>query len=309
MQEQQLTVALALAFLSQCALASPAAPAIDADDHSAHATVELQASAVPTNHWEELNRSRLNLRSANVIVMDERGRVVYGKAPEEAVPIASITKLMTAMVVLDAGVPLDEQIKIRKDDRDQLRLTGSRLQSEKARLSRRQLLQLALMSSENRAAAALTRTTFAGGAKEFVARMNRKAEALGMSGTVFVDGTGLDAGNRSTARDLVRLLRAADDYEIIRRATTTRSAEVQPYRNRGSLRYVNTNRLLKNSAWDIELSKTGYINESGRCLVMKASIAHRTLYIVLLNSYGKLTPFGDSNRLRKWLEAELQSTG
>jgi len=309
LKQQKLPVALTLAFLSQWALASNLTPPPSNTAQQSRAGPEQQASAASGVQWAALNRRKLNLRSEHVLVMDERGRVVYGKAFDESVAIASITKLMTAMVVLDAEVPMDERITIRQDDKDRLRLTGSRLQPEKARLKRRELLRLALMSSENRAAAALTRTTFPGGTAEFVARMNRKAAALGMHDTVFADGTGLDSRNRSTARDLVRLVRAADSYEFIRQATTTRSAEVRPYANRGSLRYVNTNRLLKNGAWAIELSKTGYINESGRCLVMKAAIADQTLYIVLLNSFGKLTPFGDSNRLRKWLEAELRNTG
>jgi D-alanyl-D-alanine endopeptidase (penicillin-binding protein 7) len=197
-------------------------------------------------------------------------------------------------------------ITIRKQDRDLHKLTGSRLRYGKASLSRRELLLVALLASENAAAAALGRTTFAGGSAEFVRAMNRKAAELGMDHSRFVDPTGLYAENRASPRDLVKLTRAAYEYPLIRQASTTRSLEVRPYQRRGPLVYRNTNRLLKNDAWNIELSKTGYIEEAGRCLVMRAEVSGHDLYIVLLNSFGKLTPFGDSNRLRKWLQAELE---
>jgi len=267
---------------------------------------DKHASSAAYN-WKDLDEHKLHLRSEHALIVDEIGREVYGKEVDSAVPIASITKLMTAMVVLDAKVDLSRKIAITKEDRDLLRHTGSRLRDGQASLSRHDLLQIALMSSENRAAAALSRTTFPGGAPEFIRAMNRKAKALGMTDTAFVDGTGLDAGNVASPRDLVKLLRAAYGYPLIRQATTTPSAEVRPYSKRASLKYVNTNRLLKNDSWEIGLSKTGYIDEAGRCLVMRAIISDRPLYIVLLNSYGKLTPFGDSNRLRKWIEQEARS--
>jgi D-alanyl-D-alanine endopeptidase (penicillin-binding protein 7) len=256
--------------------------------------------------WQTLKEQKLKLRSESALVVDQKGQVVYSKQPDRQMPIASITKLMTAMVVLDAGVDLDTSITISKADRDLSRLTGSRLKYGKATLSRRNLLKIALMSSENRAASALGRTTYAAGVREFVAAMNRKARKLNMRHTVFVDSTGLDSGNVSSARDLVKLLRAAQGYPLIKQATTLRNAEVRPYQRLGPLRYANTNRLLKNENWDIGLSKTGYINESGRCLVMQARLSGSDLYIVLLNSFGKLTPFGDSNRLRKWIDQGLQ---
>ncbi|MEN8175255.1 MAG: serine hydrolase [Pseudomonadota bacterium] len=259
----------------------------------------------PDNPWHRLDTSKLELRSQAALITDERGHVIYSKNADQPLPIASITKLMTAMVVLDSGVPLDRNIAIKNADRDLVRLTGSRLRCERATLSRRDLLEIALMASENRAAAALGRTTFEGGTEAFVARMNRKAQALGLSNTRFVDATGISTGNVSTASDLVKMLRAAGEYPLIRQATTSPEAEVHPYQQAGALRYVNTNRLLKSDDWQIELSKTGYINESGRCLVMQARLYDRTLDIVLLNSFGKLTPFGDSNRLRKWMGKEL----
>ena len=257
--------------------------------------------------WSRLDPTDLQLRSAAALIVDERGHRIYGKNTGAVKPIASITKLMTAMVVLDAGVGLDTPITVSRADRDQLRQTGSRLRLDQATLTRRDMLLIALMSSENRAAAALGRTTFPAGTPMFVRTMNRKASELGMTGSRFAEPTGLDAANVSTAEDLITLLRAAAQYPLIRRATTLAELEVHPYPNSGPLAYRNTNRLIKNEAWSIELSKTGYINEAGRCLVMRARIAGRPLYIVLLDSFGKLTPVGDSNRLRKWIKAGLQT--
>ena len=241
------------------------------------------------------------LRSASAIVLDDDGNLIYGKDVNTVRPIASITKLMTAMVILDANLDLDEQITVTKEDRDLIRLTGSRLQYG-ATLSRREMILLALMSSENRAATALGRT-YPGGMTNFLAHMNRKAKGLGMSNSHFADPAGLKAENVSTASDLAVMVAAADSYPLITQSTTTTRMDVRPYSGRGPLTYGNTNRLLKNKSWDIELSKTGYINEAGRCLVMQANIEGEDVSIVLLNSFGKLTPFGDSNRLRKWMLA------
>jgi D-alanyl-D-alanine endopeptidase (penicillin-binding protein 7) len=246
------------------------------------------------------------LRSASALILDAEGNVVYGKDADSVRSIASITKLMTAMVVLDAGLDLKEPVTITRDDRDLVRLTGSRLEYG-ATLSRREMILLALMSSENRAASALGRT-YPGGTEAFVAAMNRKAAALGMRNSRFADPAGLRAENVSTASDLARMLAAASDYALIAEASTTRRLVVRPYRKRGPLTYGNTNRLLNNSNWDIGLSKTGYIDEAGRCLVMKARIKGEELSIVLLNSFGKLTPFGDSNRLRRWLLSNVRSS-
>jgi len=241
------------------------------------------------------------LRSASAMVMAEDGSVIYSKDAETVRPIASVTKLMTAMVIIDSGVDLDEKITVTREDRDLIQLTGSRLEFG-ATLSRREMIMLAVMASENRAATALGRT-FPGGMPAFVAAMNRKAAALGMRNSRFADPAGLSVDNQSTAADLARMVTAAWDYPLIRKASTTTRLEVRPYRQRGPLTYGNTNRLLKNKNWDIDVSKTGYIMEAGRCLVMRARIEGELLSIVLLNSYGKLTPFGDSNRLRKWLLA------
>ena len=241
------------------------------------------------------------LKSASAIVLDESGNLIYGKDVDTVRPIASITKLMTAMVILDSGIPLDEKVTITKEDRDLIRLTGSRLEYG-ATLSRKEMILLALMSSENRAATALGRT-YPGGMENFLAHMNRKALALGMTNSHFADPAGLKTENVSTAADLARMVTAAEEYALITEATTTTRKDVYPYKGRGNLTYGNTNRLLKNASWDIELSKTGYINEAGRCLVMQANIEGEDVSIVLLNSFGKLTPFGDSNRLRKWMLA------
>ena len=242
-----------------------------------------------------------SLQSASALVTDAKGNVIFGKDVDTIRPIASITKLMTAMVIVDGGQALDEKISITKDDRDTIQLTGSRL-SYGAKLSRKDLLLLALMSSENRAASALGRN-WPGGTAAFVKQMNMKARELGMTNSRFADPAGLNPGNQATARDLGKMISAAQGYAIIHQASTTTAMEVRPFSNRGPLNYVNTNRLLKNPNWDISLSKTGYLNESGRCLVMQAKIAGEPVFIVLLNSYGKLTPFGDSNRLRKWMLA------
>ena len=241
------------------------------------------------------------LRSASAMVISSDGNVIYGKDIDTVRPIASITKMMTAMVIIDSGLDLDEKITITRADRDLVQLTGSRLEYG-ASLPRHELILLAIMASENRAATALGRN-FPGGMTAFVAQMNNKAAQLGMTSSHFADPAGLSVENKSNARDLVKMITTAQNYTLIRQASTTTYLEVRPYPRRGPLVYGNTNRLLKNKSWDIALSKTGYIMEAGRCLVMQANIEGETISIVLLNSYGKLTPFGDSNRLRKWMLA------
>jgi D-alanyl-D-alanine endopeptidase (penicillin-binding protein 7) len=242
------------------------------------------------------------LHSASALVISAEGNVIYGKDIDTVRPIASITKLMTAMVILDSDLDLNEKITVTKADRDLVQLTGSRLEYG-ASLSRREMILIAIMSSENRAATALGRN-YPGGMTAFVKQMNNKATSLGMNNSHFADPAGLHVKNMSTARDLMKMVTAAQGYALIRKASTTTRIEVHPYAKRGPLVYGNTNRLLKNKTWDIELSKTGYINEAGRCLVMQANIEGEQVSIVLLNSFGKLTPFGDSNRLRKWMIAK-----
>lgn len=274
---------------------------------AADAPVQLEKLALASTtsqtltapRWSTLNPKNLKLKSAAVLVLDQNGEEVYSRHESEPRPIASITKLMTAMVILDSDLDLQEKITITRDDRDLIQLTGSRLKYG-AELTRKQMLQLALMASENRAANALART-WPQGKSAFVAAMNTKAGELGMQASHFSDPAGLEPGNVASARDIARMVRAAMSYSLIRDATTTRSISVRPYRNRGELTFGNTNRLLRNKAWDIQLSKTGYLNESGRCLVMQAEIDDQPLTIVLLDSFGKLTPFGDSNRIRRWI--------
>jgi D-alanyl-D-alanine endopeptidase (penicillin-binding protein 7) len=244
-----------------------------------------------------------DIRSGVALIIDHNGNRLYSRNATEVRPIASITKLMTAMVVLDADVPLEDPVTITEQDRDRMRWSRSRLYIDEATLSRHDMLRVALMSSDNRAAHALGRTTFAGGMPAFVEAMNAKAKSLGMRDSQFADSSGLDAGNVSTAEDLVRLIHAAAQYPLIREVTSSGAFTAHPYiqTKRGPLEYRNTNPLTRDPRWDVELSKTGYIHEAGRCLVMQAVVASRRLYIVLLNADGKLTPMADSNRLRDWL--------
>jgi serine-type D-Ala-D-Ala endopeptidase (penicillin-binding protein 7) len=243
------------------------------------------------------------LRSSIALIYDVNDqRPIYVKNEDTVTPIASISKLMTAMVVLDAKLPMDEEIRISREDADTLKGTHSRMRFG-MKLTRGELLKLALMASENRAAAALART-YPGGTEAAVAMMNLKAQELGMKDTHFDDPTGLDSGNVSTAQDLVKMVLAAQQYDSIREATTSTShlVELAGYR---PLRFNNTNPLVKNASWDIGLSKTGYISEAGRCLVMQANINERPVVIVLLDSWGKRTRVGDANRVKKWMESSL----
>jgi len=243
----------------------------------------------------------LNLKSTSALVLDQSGqRVLYAKNIDWVVPIASITKLMTALVVLDSGLPLDERITISKEDRDGLKGTRSRL-AVGMTVTREDLLRLALMASENRAAAALARA-YPGGTSAFVAAMNQKAVKLGMWHSRFVDGTGLSNGNVSNAQDLSRLVGAAHQHPLIREYTTDTQYTVRLANGR-KMQFSNSNRLVRNSGWDIGLSKTGYISEAGRCLVMQAQIAATPVIIVLLDSWGHLTRLGDANRIKKWIES------
>ncbi len=240
------------------------------------------------------------LGSASVLVMDQySGAPLLEKNAGTVVPIASISKLMTAMVVLDAGLNLNEVITITDEDVDYLKGTRSRLQVGSA-MTRDTALLLALMSSENRAANALGRH-FPGGLQAFVAAMNRKAWALGMTHTRFEEPTGLSANNVSTARDLARMVAAAHQYPKIREYSTMAEARVDL--GHRILDFTNTNALVKNPEWQIGLSKTGYISEAGRCLVMQTWVADKPVVMVLLDSSGKMTRVGDANRIKRWMES------
>jgi len=240
------------------------------------------------------------LRSAVVLVQDAAsGETLLAKNQGAVLPIASITKLMTAMVILDAGVNLEQRVAISDEDYDLVKGTRSRLRPGTV-LTRDELLLLALMASENRAAFSLART-YPGGTEAFVAAMNEKARSLGMADTHFKDPTGLSSSNVSTAQDLARLVRAAAEYPLIRQYSTRESATVHAFGR--ALDYRNTNGLVRNAHWEIGLSKTGYISEAGRCLVMRVRLASREVIVVLLDSWGKLSRVGDANRIKKWLEA------
>ena len=248
--------------------------------------------------------ARLSLKSASVLVLDQwTGQALVEKQAEAVVPIASLTKLMTAMVLLDAHLDPRERITITNDDKDDLRHSRSRLPVGTL-LPREEALRLALLASENRAAHALGRT-FPGGLGAFVQAMNAKAQALGLSGAHFEDPTGLSSGNVATAWDLARILQAAYRYPEIRDFSTR--PQVTILAGRRSIQFPNTNALVRNGRWDIGLSKTGYIEEAGRCLVMQAMLANRPVFIILLDSWGKYTRLGDANRIKLWMEARLGS--
>jgi D-alanyl-D-alanine endopeptidase (penicillin-binding protein 7) len=240
------------------------------------------------------------LRSGVVLVQDTaNGETLLAKNPETVMPIASITKLMTAMVVLDGQLDLSQRVAISGDDLDHLKGTGSRLRPGSV-LRRDELLLLALMASENRAAAALART-YPGGSTAFVAAMNAKARTLSMRDTRFADATGLNSANVASAQDLARLVIAAHQYPLIRDYSTRSSATVEALGR--SLAYRNTNGLVRNAHWEIGLSKTGFIAEAGRCLVMQVRLAQKDMVVVLLDSWGKHSRIGDANRIKKWLES------
>jgi len=243
----------------------------------------------------------LKLRSNIALIFDEQSQLpIYVKNSRSVAPIASITKLMTAMVVLDAMLPLDEEVSVEAADLDRLKGTRSRLQVGMT-FTRNELLKLALMASENRAASALARS-YPGGKQALVAAMNAKASELGMQDTRFLDPTGLNTGNVSTAQDLVKMVSAARNYALIHRYTTSTSHSVDGFGGR-EMRFSNTNPLVRNVSWDIGVSKTGYISEAGLCLVMEAKINERPVIIVLLDSWGKHTRVGDANRIKRWIES------
>ena len=246
------------------------------------------------------------LESNAVLVVDQsEGVPVYGKNVTAVMPIASITKLMTAVVVLDAQLPLDELLTVSYEDLDFVKGTRSRL-GIGTMLTRGEMLKLALMASENRAASALGRH-YPGGLPAFIAAMNRKARDLGMTSTHFVDSTGLNPDNVSTAADLVKLVEAGYRHPVIRDFTTSTSHYIavdDGARNR-ILAFNNSNGLVRQGSWDIGLSKTGYISEAGRCLVMQALIGDKPFIIVLLDSWGKLSRMADANRIKQWLEVQM----
>ncbi|RDJ99967.1 D-alanyl-D-alanine endopeptidase [Paraburkholderia lacunae] len=300
---------------------SAAAQPVAADDDAPRASVKRKRVTYTTNgrHHSVMRRvayeprqpsvgqafglhdtpDALMLRSSVAYVIDQNtGESLFDKNSRAVVPIASITKLMTAMVVLDSKELMTDQIEVTDEDRDYEKNTGSRL-SVGSVLSREDMLHIALMASENRAAAALSRY-FPGGRPAFLAAMNAKAKQLGMTDTHFENPTGLTSQNVSSARDLVKMVNAAYQYPVIRKFSTDRSYEV--YTGKRTLAYNSTNALVRNPTWDIGLQKTGFINEAGECLVMQATIHGRPMIMVLLDSSGKYSRFADATRLRTWLD-------
>jgi D-alanyl-D-alanine endopeptidase (penicillin-binding protein 7) len=240
-----------------------------------------------------------DLRSSSALVLDvTHSAVLYSRNPDTPLPIASITKLVTALVVADAGLPLDEMLEVTPEDRAHGKGTFSRL-AVGTKLTRGELMHLALMSSENRAAHALGRE-YPGGVDAFVRAMNAKAKALGMTHSKFVDPAGLSSENIASPRDLSRLVSAAAEDPVIRQYSTDHAHAVKV--GRQMLEFRNTNTLVANPDWNIVVQKTGYISEAGRCLVMQAVIDDRTVVMVLLNSFGKYTRVADARRIRKWME-------
>jgi len=249
---------------------------------------------------ENANRINLMLRSHAALVFDERdNEVIMERNTQEVMPVASLSKLMTAMVVLDADLAMDEVITISKEDKDRIRYSKSRLQRG-MKFTRKDLLLIALAASENRAALALART-YPGGTSAFVTAMNEKVQVLGLSKTHFADPAGLRNENVSTAQELMQIVKAASEYPVIREFTTTTKESIIDLKSRGEVTFGNTNRLVNKDTWPIYLSKTGYTSDAGNCLVMQTRINTRPVIIVLLESWGKLSKYGDSNRIRNWL--------
>jgi D-alanyl-D-alanine endopeptidase (penicillin-binding protein 7) len=252
-----------------------------------------------------LKGDQLALKSSVAFVIDQDTREVLLRKNDTAVlPIASLTKLMTGVLISEAKLPMDEMITITQEDVDTEKHSSSRLRVGTV-LPRGELLHLALMSSENRAAHALGRT-YPGGLEKFVSLMNAKAQALGMKDTHYVEPTGLSSQNQSSAHDLATLVNTAYEDPLLREYTTTPEKAVAI--GKRTLQFNNTNRLVKNPDWDIGLQKTGFINEAGQCLVMQAKIAGRKLIMVFLDSAGRLSRIADAERVRHWLEHQQAST-
>lgn len=264
------------------------------------AAAEIPKKAMRRVSFSDVEHGRLALHSASVLVIDQStGQTLFEKHSDAVLPIASISKLMTAMVVLDAKLDMQEVISIGEEEIDTLKGTRSRIPVGMT-MTRETAMLLALMSSENRAAHALGRH-FPGGMLAFVKAMNNKARALGMLNSSFEEPTGLSSNNVSTAHDLARMVAAAARYPEIRELSTTASAKVEL---KGRVKdFNNTNALVRSDSWEIGISKTGYISEAGRCLVMQARVADKPVVIVLLDSNGKMTRVGDANRIKRWMES------
>ncbi|WIW00162.1 MULTISPECIES: D-alanyl-D-alanine endopeptidase [Roseateles] len=272
------------------------------------AAAAVEAAAKPTFgqlYGLHAVEDSLKLKSSVALVLDQdTNEVLFAKNSQAVLPIASITKLMTALVVVEAGQSMDEKLTITEEDIDSEKYTRSRL-TVGATLTRGEMMHLALMSSENRAANALGRN-YPGGLASFVAAMNHKAQSLGMTDTHYVEPTGLSSRNQSSAKDLAALVKVAHEVPLLRELST--SKEYQVALGRRQLQFHSTNALVSNPAWDIGLQKTGFINEAGRCLVMQARMAGRKLIMVFLDSTGKYTRIADAERVRKWISSNPSAT-
>ncbi len=284
----RLFVILCLFFASVVHAEASASPAQSSPSSS---QIAMKARPDPAN---------IQLASVKAAVFDlDESKVLYSKNADWVVPIASITKVMTAMVVLDSGASLKELITIAEPDRETHKNAYSRIRVG-SKISRGDLMLLALMSSENLAANVLAQA-HSGGIDAFVVAMNAKARQLGMINSQFTDPSGLSSSNVSTASDLVKMIQAALTYDKIREFTTTTKYDAR-FRNPGyTLAYGNTNLLVRRDSWDVKFSKTGYITEAGRCLIMVSNIAGRDVAMVFLDSFGKRSPIGDAGRVKRWL--------
>ncbi|BBT82263.1 D-alanyl-D-alanine carboxypeptidase [Aeromonas veronii] len=270
---------------------------------SAHAN-PFSASSKSSSGFLE-RRDVPNLSSAAFVVANHRtGEVISERNGNRVMPIASLTKLMTALVVLDANLRLNEMLTVTNADIDRIKGTGSRL-AIGSRLSRAEMLHIALMSSENRAASALARH-YPGGQRAFVEAMNAKARMLGMWNTRYADSTGLNPRNVSTAQDLAKLAAAAASYPLIRQYSTDQQSYVRT--NKRQLHYLNSNRLIREGQWEFTLSKTGYIREAGRCLVLGTKVNHEPVIMVLLNAETTNDRVADAKRIKTWLESSGRTT-
>jgi D-alanyl-D-alanine endopeptidase (penicillin-binding protein 7) len=317
----QAQVAAGTQLPAPAASAAPAAPAtettaaVETDPIAGAPAVEVapsveEAPVLPLDKPESFGRraglhktkDSLHLTASAALVVDpDKGEVLYRKNDEAVLPIASLTKLMMALVISEAELPMDEAITITQDDVDEERHSRSRLRVGTV-LTRNEALHIALMSSENRAAHALGRT-FPAGIDNFVRAMNRKAKVLGMANTTYVEPTGLSNRNQSTAHDLALLVAAASRKPLLAEYSTTRQHQLAMGKGR-ILQYNNSNRLIKNPRWEITLQKTGYIVEAGWCMVLRTRVSGRNLVMVLLDSGGSISRAGDAERMKRWVAAQ-----
>ncbi|MDF3868353.1 D-alanyl-D-alanine endopeptidase, partial [Pseudomonas denitrificans (nom. rej.)] len=270
------------------------------------AAVVCSSNTFAASSAKAASPKELVLASGSALVVDlENGKTLYSSNPNLVVPIASVTKLMTAMVTLDAKLPMNELIPVDISETAEMKGVFSRVHLG-SMISRQNMLLLALMSSENRAAASLAHN-YPGGSKAFVAAMNAKAKSLGMTSTHYVEPTGLSIHNVSDANDLIRLAKAAYTYPQIRAMSTTATSDARFSKPSYSLSFFNTNPLVRNGKWDIRLTKTGFTNDAGHCLVMVTMMNGRPVALALLDAFGKRTHVADAGRIRRWVETGVAS--